>query len=401
VLPVHPEFWVLPTGDGVPRRADAMTEGAPNFAAPFSWLPDSRHVVSASPEPKPGVHLWIRNTETSEASLLTSGGSIESDPAASPDGTRLAMTFQQANYDAYRLSLDRHTFEPILASSRNEMDVDWSPATSQMVFTIDRSGTHDFWLRRQNGEFERPLVTPNDFPNSVTFILGTPAFSPDGQRVAYSREGSDGNRIWVSPVAGGPPVRLTETAGDQQLPTWSPDAAWIAFSQDSNGAGGKWWLVKSRVGASGPPQVIASDIMPLSPAKWSPDGAWIAYNGRRGLSLASADGKQNSVLADDPWMAFAWSADSRQLFGIRQSDDLKHLTFAALDTRSRAERVIVAEVMPMPVAGRPVRGFARVSDTTFLTAVVHVSSDIWLLDGVGLPKSPWQRFTTLLGLSRR
>jgi Tol biopolymer transport system component len=398
VFPVHPEFWVLPTDDGLPRRAAAITEGAPTFAAPFSWLPDSRHVVSASPEPKPGVHLWIRSTESSEAHLLTSGGSIESDPAASPDGRRLAMTFQQANYDAYRLSLEHLTFEPILASSRNEMDVDWAPATSQMVFTIDRSGSDEIWLRSQNGEFERPLVTSNDFANSATFILGTPAFSPDGQRVAYSREGSDGNRVWVSPVAGGPPVRLTETLGDQQLPTWSPDGVWIAFSQDSNGAGGKWWLMKSRVGAGGAPQVIASDIMPLSPSKWSPDGAWVAYNSRRGLSLASPDGKQNDVLAEEPWMAFAWSSDSRQLFGIRQSDDFKHLTFVAINTRTRAERVLIADLVPLPVAGRPVRGFARVSDTTFLTSIVHVSSDIWLLDGFSLPLKPWERLRAGFGL---
>src|SRR5262249_37207952 len=205
-------FWIIPMRDGAPRLASAVTNDASSFgsfAAPFSWLPDSRHIVSALPAPRPGAHLWLKDTETTESQLITEGGSIEGDPSVSPDGAHLAVTFQQANYDVYRITLDGRAPELVLASSRNEMDPAWSVAASQMAFTTDRSGMDEIWLRSQNGEFERPLVTSRDFPNNPTYIMASPTVSPDGQRVAYYREGLDGNHIWMSPVAGGPPVRLT------------------------------------------------------------------------------------------------------------------------------------------------------------------------------------------------
>jgi TolB protein len=375
-----PEFWVIPLGDQDPRLVSSRPD-LPNFAAPFSWLPDSRHIVSAMPFPRPGVHLWLTDTTSSETRLLTASGGVENDPAVSPDGTRLATAFQQANYDIYKLSLDRAALTPLIASARNEMDPSWSAAGDRIAYTSDRSGAEEIWLRSEDGEFERPLVTASDFRETQTHLLGAPAFSPDGQRVAYFRQGSDGGRIWISPVAGGPPVLLARSDDAQDLPTWSPDAAWIAYPQNAGGAMGRWSLAKARVGTTGRPQVLVADIIPLSPVKWSPDGRWIAYNGRDGLSIVSPDGQSSQSVSGEPWIAFDWSADSRQLVGIRQSDDYKHLTLTSADVRSSRERVLVPELMGIPVAAQPVRGFTRVSGNTFLTSIVHVSSDVWLLEG--------------------
>jgi len=399
----RPAFWILPLGEGLPRVAPSVTSDSPIYAAPFSWLPDSRHIVCALPRPRPGAHLWILDTEGVEARMITAGAGFETDPAVSPDGARIASPFQDGNYDVFKLSLESRLPEPILTSSRNETDPAWSLATSQMAFTTDRSGRDEIWLRSANADFERPLVTAQDFPNGETYILGSPAFSPDGQRIAYYREGASdaaaggGNRVWISPVAGGPPVRLASGPAEQDLPTWSPDGTWIAFSENLGSfTFGKWSLMKMRVGASAAPLMVVPDLAPLSPVKWSPDGAWIAYNGRSGLSIVSPDGKSARIVYEDAWMAFEWSQDSRRLFGIRLSDDAKHLTFASLDIDSRAERVHIADMLPLPVAFRPVRGFARMSPTTFLTSVVHVSSDIWLLDGIQPGESTWGRLSARL-----
>jgi hypothetical protein len=121
----------------------------------------------------------------------------------------------------------------------------------------------------------------------------------------------------------------------------------------------------------------------------------IAYNGRGGLSLVSPDGKSTRVLREQTWLAFAWSADSQRLFGIRQSDDYKHLTFTSVDTRSGSEHVLGPDVMPLPTSSKPVRGFTRVSPTTFLASIVKVRSDVWLLEGFQPVPTLWERLTSV------
>src|SRR5204862_5724316 len=102
----QPEFWVIPMSDAAPHVVPAAAPDLPPTAASFSWLPDNRHIVSAIGYPNPGVQLWLTDTEQADSRLLTMTGSVENDPAVSPDGTRLALTLQQADYDLYQLSAE-------------------------------------------------------------------------------------------------------------------------------------------------------------------------------------------------------------------------------------------------------------------------------------------------------
>ena len=183
--------------------------------------------------------------------MITTSSSIENEPAVSPDGTRLAIAFQQADYDVYLLSLDRtvpHARARDLAQRDGSRVVVVGP---QMAYTTDRSGNEEIWLRSRNGEFERPLVTAPDFRETQTHLFGAPAFSPDGQRIAYFRQGSEGARIWISPVAGGPPVGSPQrrcTGIAELVARWRVDRV----STERRWKIGKWSLVKTRVGAKTP-----------------------------------------------------------------------------------------------------------------------------------------------------
>ena len=396
----HPEFWVLPTDTSPPYTVRPPVPDLPDTPIAFTWLPDSRRVISAMTSPRPGVHLWLTDTWRGVSRLVTVSGTVENDPAASPDGAILALSDQQADYDLYQFSVDHPSPSIALATSRSEMDPAWSTSGSVMAFTTDRSGREEIWLRSQRGDFERPLVTPNDFGPSETLLLSAPAMSPDGQRVAYNRVGPEGDRIWITSVAGGSPVQLAPGDQPQDSPSWSPDGAWIAYEGGAGGAapGVKPTssLVKMRVGARTPAEVITSDNIPYSGPQWSPDGGWIAYNGRGGLSLVSPDGKSMRVLREQTWLAFTWSADGQRLFGLRLSDDFKHLTFTSVDIRSGAEHVLGPDVMPLPTSSQPVRGLTRVSPTTFLASIVKVRSNVWLLEGFQPVPTPWERLTSVL-----
>ena len=390
------EFWTLPMGGGGPTLITAPNDDVVGVAPTFAWLPDSRRIVTALPLPAPGTHIWLMDTETGTRRLLTSTGGLEGDPAVSREENRLALTFQQADYDIYELSTEHPAPRPVLATSRSEMDPAWSPTGKEMAFSTDRSGRTEIWVRSRDGD-EHPVVTPADFPEGSTYLLSSPAFSPDGERIAYNHAGPEGMQVWISPTTGGRPIQLAQSGITQDWPAWSPDATSVAFAQAIQG---DWSLVKARVGGAAP-ETLVKEIVAFSPVQWTPDTGWIAFNAPDGLSIVSPDGKESHLLHDQAWMAFAWSADGHRLFGIRLSDDFQHLTFTSVDVPSGKEHVVSANFMSLPVSARLVRGMTRTSPTTFMASLVHVRSDVWLLEGFLHPPTLWDRLASAVSFGRR
>jgi Tol biopolymer transport system component len=391
------EFWILPVGGGAPYLVATPSDDVVGVAPKFDWLPDSRRIVSALPVPAPGTHIWLSDTESSARRVLTSTGGVESDPAVSREGGRLALTFQQLDFDIYQLSTERPSPTPVLATSRSEMDPAWSPTGKEMAFTTDRSGRSEIWIRSRDGD-ERPVVTAADFAAGSTYLLSSPAFSPDGERIAYNHAGPEGMQIWISPKAGGRPIQLAQGGTTQDWPSWSPDGKSIAFA---HALGGIWSVAKARVGDKAP-EIVVQGIAPFSTVQWGPgDSGWIAFNGVDGLSLVSPDGKNPRVLQESEWMAFVWSADGHRIYGIRRSDDYQHLTFSSVDVASGTEKVISPDFMRLPVSARLVRGMTRTSPTTFMAAFVDVRSDVWLLEGFLPPTTLWDRLRSAMSFGRR
>jgi hypothetical protein len=50
--------------------------------------------------------------------------------------------------------------------------------------------------------------------------------------------------------------------------------------------------------------------------------------------------------------------------------------------------------MALPISPQPVRGFTRVSPTTFLAGIVKVRSNVWLLKGFQPAPTLWERLTS-------
>jgi Tol biopolymer transport system component/DNA-binding winged helix-turn-helix (wHTH) protein len=111
-----------------------------------------------------------------------------------------------------------------------------------------------------------------------------PAISPDGTRVAFVWNGGGGDAysLYVQLVDSESPLRLSREPGvEDRVPTWSPDGQKLAFTR-STPAGCSILIVPSLGGAErtlGP--CGDRDYRRLA---WSPDGAWLAFARRDAAS---------------------------------------------------------------------------------------------------------------------
>jgi dipeptidyl aminopeptidase/acylaminoacyl peptidase len=224
-------------------------------------------------------------------------------------------------------------------------------------------------------------------------------FSPDGTKLAFQRasgaaEGEViGRRIWIKSIAGGSPVPLSvdTTTYFHDAATWSPDGEWLAYLSGQDPI--NITLRKTQVGGRAAPVTLLSGIPPfVARPQWSPDGQWILCETLEGLTMVAPDGTRPRVIAEPGWFAYAWDRDNRRIFGLRVTEDEHHIMLVSVDVVTGNQRVINDNLGAIPQALQPIRGFSRLRDGGFLTSIARVRSDIYLIEGLQLPRPWWQRW---------
>ncbi|HUI55250.1 MAG TPA: protein kinase [Bryobacteraceae bacterium] len=379
-----PQLWLLPFPDGSAARAkprQILTKALSGAAVPgVSWMADSRHfVMDFSSASHPQRQLWMADSRSDALEQLTAGEGMRDSPAVSPDGTKIAFDSSTYDMDIVEIPLAGGPLRSLIATSRDELFPAWSPKGSQLAFVTDRSGAHEIWLKSTQEGWERPLVTQRDFPGDETQWLLTPAFSPDGSRIAYSRISNKHiGELWISPVGGGSPVRLNNSDAYQIAPSWSPDGKWIVYFSSDDG------LMKAAVGGSEPAVALGFSSGCENPAQWSPDGQWIACATDGAVALVSPDGKTRRTVGHRT--AFiTWSRDGKEIYALGKVEGGRS-RFGAIDVKSGVERTIYeyGPEVHFATAFNPAFPLSLSPDGKWLaTTVLNARSDIWLLEGFG------------------
>jgi len=124
--------------------------------------------------------------------------------------------------------------------------------------------------------FPRSRLTVLD-PVPLTSDLGSevdPAFSPDGNQVAYAWDGPAQNHwdVYVKMIGSDSPLQLTKGPPQSSFPAWSPDGRFIAFRRFLPGDKRQIALIPP---IGGPERLVSEDPRTTGPLAWSPDSRWI------------------------------------------------------------------------------------------------------------------------------
>jgi len=359
-------------------KSSGLTPGLPPMkVVRFTSFPGIEKDPALSPDGKQLAYVWDGQTSDNfdiyvqligagEPLRLTTDPGADLSPAWSPDGRYIAFArVSEGNKGIYLVpSLGGH--ERLLAEMNTiwgrGKSLDWSPDGKLLVASAKNSPQDPYSLFSvsvETGEKKR-LTSPPPTQLGDTF----PAFSPDGQTVAFTRIFS-GVDVYLVSLAGGHLRRLTFD-GRSYCSAWTPDGRKVIFLSGHVLSGGhigadKFWRVPRsggkaevlEISASGicqaishqdnrlayveqiydtdirrievpeaqsrgsaPTSVISSSQMDLNP-QYSPDGKKIVFVSNRSGSLeiwvCNSDGRNPLQLTSFGGGSPRWSPDGRYI----------------------------------------------------------------------------------------
>jgi TolB protein len=212
--------------------------------------------------------LYVVDLAQGDARLLQANAS---QPAFAPGGKRLVFR----NYDPLHLGLavlDLRTNEiSELTTHVEDTTPIWSPDARQIVFASNKHGDRKWRIY---------AIAPGEIRGEgEEWAFGQlPSWSPDGAsgegQIAYRGcdERGDNCGVWVMLAGGFEPGRLTTEACDT-APAWSPNGQQIAFVSSR---AGNWEIYLIDV-ASGRETRLTDDSAADVAPTWSPDGKRLAF----------------------------------------------------------------------------------------------------------------------------
>jgi dipeptidyl aminopeptidase/acylaminoacyl peptidase len=224
---------------------------------------------------------------TLAALLACLAGAVRSAEAAFPgqNGKIAFASNRSGSFDIYASNSDGSGLADLTATPGiDEFEPAWSPDGRRLAYRRDGA----IWVMNADGSAQTPLTGGS----AVGEFAKEPTWSPDGRQIAFSRLDSVLG-IWTVADGGGPEHQLTTTRDES--PAWSPGGGAIAVERHPAGAADRLVLVDVLTGSES--DVVTGISSSNDNPSWSPDGTKIAFDANGGEGLDIVDLSDGSVHA--------------------------------------------------------------------------------------------------------
>jgi TolB protein len=234
--------------------------------------------------------------------------------------------------DILVMNADGSGRENLTTGPEDDSEPAWSPDGRRLAFVRD-GPQPDIYVMRADGQGLRRVTAG-----------ASPAWAPDGTRLVFSRRVGRRPDLYVARSGGRRVRRLTRTAASESEPEWSPDGGLVAFVRPGPARSAHIYVV--RPDGRGVKRVTSGPLEDSNPT-WSPDGRMISFvrddetTGQARIYVTTLDGRRvrplvgklqldpGANLESDP----SWAPDGKRVAFVRGARLYSDLYVTSADGR--------------------------------------------------------------------